>query len=113
MGNSDRIREDVGLTVRVERDGEALVVSAFGDLDLSNAKTLEAELRWAIAGDASGVILDLGGVSFLDSAGLRVVLSMARQSLRNGGRLRLLRGSAPVERVIDGSGMRHLLPADA
>jgi anti-anti-sigma factor len=113
MGNSDRIREDVGLTVRVEQDGEALVVSAFGDLDLSNAKTLEAELRWAIAGDASGVILDLGGVSFLDSAGLRVVLLMARQSLRNGGRLRLLRGSAPVQRVIDGSGMRHLLPTDA
>jgi anti-anti-sigma factor len=58
------------------------------------------------------VILDLGGASFLDSAGLRVVLLMARQSLRNGGRLRLLRGSAPVDRVIDGSGMRHLLPAD-
>jgi anti-anti-sigma factor len=113
MGNSDRIREDVGLTVRVEQDGEALVVSAFGDLDLSNAKTLEAELRWAIAGDASGVILDLGGVSFLDSAGLRVVLLMARQSLRNGGRLRLLRGSAPVERVVDESGMRHLLPTSA
>jgi anti-anti-sigma factor len=113
MGDSDRIREDGGLTVRVEQDGEALVVSAFGDLDLSNAKTLEAELRWAIAGDASGVILDLGGVSFIDSAGLRVVLLMARQSLRNGGRLRLLRGSAPVERVIDGSSMRHLLPADA
>jgi anti-anti-sigma factor len=113
MGDSDRIREDGGLTVRVEQDGEALVVSAFGDLDLLNAKTLEAELRRAIAGDASGVILDLGGVSFLDSAGLRVVLLMARQSLRNGGRLRLLRGSASVERVINGSGVRQLLPSDA
>ncbi len=113
MGNSDRIREDVGLTVRVEQGGEALVVRAFGELDLSNAKTLEAELRRAIAGDASGVILDLGGVSFLDSAGLRVVLMMAKQSLRNGGRLRLLRGSAPLEHVIEGSGTRHLLPFDA
>jgi anti-anti-sigma factor len=113
MGNSDRIREDVGLTVRVEQDGEALVVRAFGELDLSNAKTLEAELRRAIAGDASKVILDLGGVSFLDSAGLRMVLMMARHSLRNGGRLRLLRGSAPVEHVIEGSGVRHLLPSDA
>jgi anti-anti-sigma factor len=113
MGNSDRIREDGGLTVRVEQDGEALVVRAFGELDLSNAKTLEAELRRAIAGDASGVILDLGGVSFLDSAGLRMVLMMARESLRNGGRLRLLRGSAPVEHVIEGSGMRNLLPFDA
>jgi anti-anti-sigma factor len=97
----------------VEQDGEALVVSAFGELDLLNAKTLEAELRRAIAGDASRVILDLGGVSFIDSAGLRVVLFMARQSLGNGGRLRLLRGSAPVERVIEGSRVRDMLPPDS
>ena len=113
MGDSDRIRDDVGLTVRVEQDGEALVVRAFGELDLSNAKTLEAALRRAIASDGSGVILDLGGVTFLDSAGLRLVLMMARQSLRNGGRLRLLRGSAPVEHVIELSEVRHLLPFDA
>ena len=60
---SNTIHEDVGLTVRVEQDGDALVVCAFGKLDLSNAKTLEAELRRAIAGDASEVILDLGGLS--------------------------------------------------
>jgi anti-anti-sigma factor len=113
MGNSGRVREGAGLTVRVEQDGEALVVSAMGELDLVNASTLEAALRKAIAGDASGVILDLGGVTFVDSAGLRMVLLMAKQSLRNGGRLRLLRGSAPVERVAQGSGVRHLLPPDA
>ena len=113
MASSDRIREDIGLTVRTEHDGDALVVSAFGDLDLLNAKTLEAELRWAISGDASRVILDLSGVSFVDLAGLRVVLLMAKQSLRNGGRLRLLRGSAAVDQVIETSGTRHLLPSDA
>ena len=98
MGHSDRIREDTGLTVRVEQDGEALVVRALGELNLSNAKTLEAELRRAIGGDASEVILDLGGVSFIDLAALRGLLLMARQSLRNGGRLRLLRATTPEER---------------
>jgi anti-anti-sigma factor len=102
---------DVGLTVRVEQDGEALVVSAYGELDLLNSRTLEAELRRAIASDAPELILDLGGVSFIDSAGLRVLLLMARQSLRNGGRLRLLRGSAPLERAIKGSGLGHVLPS--
>jgi anti-anti-sigma factor len=113
MGTSGRVLKEAKLRVRVEQDGEALVVRASGELDLSNAKTLEAELRKAIAGDASEVILDLGGVTFVDSAGLRLVLLMAKQSLRNGGRLRLLRGSAPVEQVIEGSGVRHLLPPDA
>ncbi|MEK6272669.1 MAG: STAS domain-containing protein [Actinomycetota bacterium] len=99
MGTSALAREDVQLTVRVEQDGEALVVRAFGELNLSNAKPLEAELRRAIAGDASEVILDLGGVRFIDSAALRVLLLMAKQSLRNGGRLRLLRATTPEERL--------------
>ena len=98
MGTSDRAREDVKLTVRVEQDGEALVVRAFGELKLSNAKTLEVELRRAIAGDAAEVILDLGGVRFIHAAALRVSLLMAKQSLRNGGRLRLLRATTPEER---------------
>jgi anti-anti-sigma factor len=98
MGTTDLAREDVRLTVRVEQDGEALVVRAFGELNRSNAKGLEAELRRAIGGDASEVILDLGGVRFIDSAALRVLLLMAKQSLRNGSRLRLLRATTPEER---------------
>jgi anti-anti-sigma factor len=98
MGTSGRVLEDASLTVRAEQDGEALVVRAVGELDFSNAKTLEAELRRAIGGDASEVILDLRGVSFMDLAALRGLLLMARQSLRNGGRLRLLRATAPKER---------------
>jgi anti-anti-sigma factor len=114
MRNSGSIREEVGLTVRVEHDGDALVISGYGELNLSNVKTLDAELRMAIAGDASAVILDLGGVSVIDSAGLRVVLLMAKHSLRNGGRLRLVRGSGPLERAIQGSGVEeHLLPSSA
>ena len=104
MGTSARVCEDVKLTVRVEQDGEALVVRAFGELNISNAKTLEAEVRRGIGGDASGVILDLSGVRFIELAALRGLLLMAKQSLRNGGRLRLLRATTPEER----SGFRRL-----
>jgi anti-anti-sigma factor len=104
MGTSGRVLEDAKLRVRVEQDGEALVVRAFGELDLSNAKTLEAELRRGIGGDASEVILDLRGVTFIDWPALRGLLLMAKQSLRNGGRLRLLRATTPEER----SGFRRL-----
>jgi anti-anti-sigma factor len=98
MGTSGRALEDAKLRVRVEQDGEALVVRAFGELNLSTAKTLEAELRRAIGGDTSGAILDLRDVSFIDLTALRGLLLMARQSLRNGGRLRLLRATTPEER---------------
>ena len=98
MGTSYRVSEDAKLKVRVEQDGEALVVRAFGELNLSTATALEAELRRAIAGDASEVILDLGGVSFIDLAALRGLILMAKESLRNGGRLRLLRATTREER---------------
>jgi anti-anti-sigma factor len=110
MGDSARVREDVHLTVRVEQDGETLVVSASGELDASNAQTLEQELRLAIASEAPELFLDLGGVSFIDSAALRVLLLMARQSLRNGGRLRMVPGSPPVELAIEATGLEHSLP---
>jgi anti-anti-sigma factor len=110
VGNSDRIREGVGLTVRVEQDGEALVIRPVGELDLSNTQTLDAELRGAIKDSVSEVLLDLGGLSFIDSCGLRLLVLATAHSQANGDRLRMLRGSAPVERVIQVSGLHGSLP---
>lgn len=112
MADPDRLREDGQLRVRVQQEGKALVVSAFGELDTSNLKTLEAELRLAIDGYASKVVLDLGGVHFIDSAGLRVLLLMASHSLVNGDCLRLLRGSAVVDRAIEWGVVDGSLPFD-
>lgn len=110
MGRRTRIRKDGQLTIRVEQDGEELLVRAFGELDLSNAKMLEAELGRAIDGDAPGVVLDLSAVTFIDLAGLRVLLLMAKHSLRSGGRLCLLRGSEPVDRAVEVGGVASSLP---
>ena len=110
MASSDRVREDLKLTVRVEQDGEELLVRAFGELNLYNAKTLDEELRRAIELDAGGVVLDLGEVTFIDSAGLRLLLLMSKYSLRNGGRLCLLRGSDPVDHAIEAAGLEDALP---
>jgi anti-anti-sigma factor len=104
------IREDVGLTVRVEKDGEALVIRPVGELDLSTTQTLDTKLRRTIHDATSEVILDLGGLSFIDSSGLRLLVIASAHSQANGDRLRMLRGSAPVERVIQLSGLDGSLP---
>src|SRR3954454_14941694 len=108
--DTDIVHEDPGLSVRAEQDGETLVVSASGQLDSSNAQTLERELRLAIASDIPELLLDLGGLSFIDSAGLRVLAVIARLSRRNGERLRMLPGSPPVELAIEASGVERSLP---
>lgn len=98
------------LTVDVRHDGDAVVISPSGELDISTTKLLDAELRLAISGNAAEIILDLSDLSFIDSSGLRLLAMASAHSRANGDRLRMLRGPAEVERVLKLSGLDHSLP---
>jgi anti-anti-sigma factor len=104
-----RVREHGVLRVLVEQDGKGLLVRPQGELDVASAKTFEDVVREAIDSGVP-VLLDLGGVSFIDSTGLRALFSMAAHSRTNGDRLRVLRGSEQVETAIEVSGVARSLP---
>ena len=109
MARWDRTRQDGPLTVQMEEAGDRLMVRAIGELSRPTAETFEKELRMAISGDASTIVLDLGGVGFIDATGLRSVLRITNHSLRAGGRLRISRASAPVQEALHWGGLEHLL----
>ncbi len=109
MRDSDLSPDGGLLIVGVEEDGEALVLRPLGNLDITTTSSLDAELRKAIAGDASEVFLDLSGVSFIDSTGVRLLVFAAAHSRSNGSRLRMLRGSVKIQQVIELSGLDHTL----
>src|SRR3954454_13712893 len=88
------------LSVEVERDGEALVVSPLGGLDISTTQTLDAELRRGINDGAAEAVLDLRELTFIDSTGLRLLVFAPARSRDNGDRLPMLHGSEAVERII-------------
>jgi anti-sigma B factor antagonist len=81
--------------------GDALIALT-GELDLSGAPALEHEIaRLAARPGVERVFLDLRGLEFLDSSGLRVV-ALAERLLSGGGRsLILVRGSENVQRVFE------------
>jgi anti-anti-sigma factor len=82
---------------RSERRAEGIVVLAEGELDLVGAPALAAALP---PGDEA-VILDLAGVGFMDSSGLRALLE-ARQTCLDAGRpFRIARPSEAVQRVLE------------
>ena len=91
----------------MEQAGDELTVRASGELSRSTAEKFEAELRLAISGNASTVDLDLGGVGFIDSTGLRSLLRVANHSVRNGGRLRMRSASPPVQKAIEWGGLER------
>jgi anti-sigma B factor antagonist len=64
------------LSVRQDGDGTA-VISAVGEVDMSNVAEFRTALAQAGAGDGRFVVVDLSGVDYLDSAGLTVLLPHA------------------------------------
>ena len=79
-------------------DGDRVVIVAEGELDLVGAPVLLAAVP--AEGDAP-VVLDLGGVGFMDSSGLRSLLE-ARQTCIDAGRgFAIARPSDAVTRVLE------------
>jgi anti-anti-sigma factor len=64
-------------TVARRRAQAAVVVVPEGEIDLATVDLLQAELD-AAAGESDQVVLDLRGVTFIDSAGVRLVLEAMR-----------------------------------
>jgi anti-anti-sigma factor len=53
------------------------VAALEGEIDISNSAELEGELSHAVPNDASGLVLDLSEVTFIDSSGLRTLFDLA------------------------------------
>ena len=84
------------------------ILAPTGDLDLHTSRDLgsrRAEMAGAPAGDA---VLDLSGLSFIDSVGLGVVLKAVNRFSRQGKRLVLVvPDEGNIARLIDFSGARE------
>jgi anti-anti-sigma factor len=90
--------------------GETALVTLAGELDLSGAEVLEQELgRLSEAASAEQVVLDLRGLEFMDSSGLRLVVMADSRAREAGRRLVLVRGAQPVQRVFEITRMNERL----
>jgi anti-sigma B factor antagonist len=85
-------------TVTGPRDGQVRVILT-GELDLSTAERVDQELMRAEAEGPELITLDLRGLKFLDSTGLRVVLSADGRARKDGRRLEVVPGPPGVHRV--------------
>jgi anti-sigma B factor antagonist len=74
-------------------------VQVAGELDLATSPQLCRTLGEAQRA-AHVVVLDLRELCFIDSSGVHVILDAAHDSRRYGGRLLIVRGPAPVDRVL-------------
>ena len=88
----------VDFAVRAEREGRAWVVAPSGELDLSNADDVRA--RIVDRPEACDVlVLDLTGLTFLDTSGMRLAVETLQETQIAGVRFALVRGSEDVQRL--------------
>ena len=77
------------------------VVALNGSLDTEGAQLLKTELERLVAADSPLVVLDLAGLTYLNSHGVRVLQTGFRSLERSGGELKLINPSGPVEQVLE------------
>jgi anti-sigma B factor antagonist len=90
------------LDFETTRNGTIAVIAATGELDLSGAAALEAEIESLTADpDLGTVVLDLSGLEFMDSSGLRTIVLADMRAREAGRRFVLVRGPETVHRVFE------------
>jgi anti-anti-sigma factor len=98
--------------VTTHREGGQLVVVATGELDIATAGAVQDAA--AQREPDEGLVLDLRGLSFLDTSGIQVVIEANRAARDEGFALRILRAAPQVHRVFEIAGLEGVLPfADA
>jgi anti-sigma B factor antagonist len=96
-------------SVTVDQAADRTVVAARGELDLATAPELESELLPPLHGGTS-VALDLRGLDFMDSTGVRVIVAAHLAAEEHGGAFTVCAvPDGPVARVLEISGLDAVL----
>jgi anti-sigma B factor antagonist len=97
------------LSFETYASGTGAVIALSGELDLAGAAMLEQELGRLETDAPEALVLDLRGVEFMDSSGLRVIAVAAQRAQEHHRRFALVPGAAQVMRVFDITRMRERL----
>ena len=91
--------------VKVQVVGATHVITVVGELDGATACRLRAAVDRALDALPAAVVVDLGAVTFIDSAGVRAVLDRRTAMSTLDAELRVVAGSEQVRSVLELSGM--------
>lgn len=90
-----------------EREGDKLTLAVIGRLDTTTAPELSAALDASLE-DVKELILDLGGLEYISSAGLRVLLG-AQRRMNKQGSMKLVHVNELVMEVFEVTGFSTIL----
>ena len=99
------------MTINVERDYELVVLKITGRLDTTTAPNLDTVIN-ELSEDTKELILDMGGLEYISSAGIRVVLSAYKKMMSNQGIMRITKANEMVCDVFEMTGLFQMIEKD-
>lgn len=101
----------MSVTVQIQRSGKVLVARVTGELDMASAAQLRGPIEqvWSADSELRHVLLNLKGLTFLDSTGIAVILGRYRAAVDRGGKLAVVEATARVRRMLEISGALRLI----
>lgn len=98
------------MTVNKKINGGELVLSLQGRWDMTTASTLSEEIKSSIAGIGT-LVLDLAGLEYISSAGLKQLLSVQAR-MNKQGKMLVKNPSAEVREILEITGFLEVLTVE-
>jgi anti-sigma B factor antagonist/stage II sporulation protein AA (anti-sigma F factor antagonist) len=100
----------VDLRIELEEIEKVVVLRLFGRIDAASCIVLERKINMLMVENHKQLALDLSSISYLSSAGLRVLLSASKKIQEKKGNLVLFSLNEEVEEIMKIAGFDRLLP---
>lgn len=98
------------MNITESKQGSVTVLLAEGKLDSVSSPDLDRRMATLIEDGVRQITVDLSGVDYISSAGLRVFLSAAKRLKQAQGKLALAAPSNQVQQIFDVAGFASILP---
>ena len=95
------------MTIEIKRNAEEVVIELVGRLDTNTAPALDKTISEDVS-DSQNLVLDLKGLEYISSAGLRVLLA-AQKKMQKSGSLKLINVREIIMDVFDMTGFADIL----
>ena len=99
-------------SVTVRREHGVVIAEVTGDMDISTAAGLRERL-FGLADGGQPVIVDLNRITFIDSAGLGVLIATARRASERGGSLHAVCSRPQTRKLLWLTGVDRRIPLTA
>ncbi len=98
------------MELRMEYIGTTLVAKLNGEIDQSCAGEIRSALDREIQQrNIRNLILDFGGVSFMDSSGIGVIVGRYKLMQARGGKIMIIRPQPQVDKILELSGLKKIM----